>query len=235
MARILNEKEFSQRRNDILDSAQRFAYTKGFEQMSIQDILDDLKISKGAFYHYFDSKSALLEALVDRILGGVMKVIMPIIEDSRLDAVEKLHRYFDAGQRWKSERKDFLLGLFRIWYTDENAVLRQRITAATLKVISPLITRIIRQGIDEEQFDTDDPQAASEVVLTLLQGMGDAMATIILSRDPGPGAQERLEKIVQVYTASLERVLGLKPGRLHLIDMQDMDQWISVAQPTAQS
>jgi AcrR family transcriptional regulator len=30
-------------------------FTKGFEQMSIQDILDELHISKGAFYHYFDS------------------------------------------------------------------------------------------------------------------------------------------------------------------------------------
>jgi len=40
-------------------------YTTGFEQMSVQDILDELKISKGAFYHYFDSKLALLDGLVN--------------------------------------------------------------------------------------------------------------------------------------------------------------------------
>ena len=61
MARSVNEKEYAVKRNEILDVAQRFVYTRGYEQMSIQDILDELHISKGAFYHYFDSKQALLE------------------------------------------------------------------------------------------------------------------------------------------------------------------------------
>ena len=67
MARILKEEEYTVKRNEILDVAQRLIYTKGYEQMTIQDMLDDLQISKGAFYHYFDSKQAVLEALVERI------------------------------------------------------------------------------------------------------------------------------------------------------------------------
>ncbi len=55
MARIV--KEYSVRRNEILDAARQLVYTKGYEQMTIQDILDYLQISKGAFYHYFDSKN----------------------------------------------------------------------------------------------------------------------------------------------------------------------------------
>lgn len=53
MARVVKEKEYAQRRSQIVEAAQRFMYTKGYELMSIQDILDDLGISKGAFYHYF--------------------------------------------------------------------------------------------------------------------------------------------------------------------------------------
>ena len=49
----------SEKRNEILDSARRLVYSKGYEQMTIQDILGELQISKGAFYHYFDSKGAL--------------------------------------------------------------------------------------------------------------------------------------------------------------------------------
>ena len=64
MARAVKEQEYVAKRNGILDAMQRFVYTKGYEQMTIQDILDDLQISKGAFYHYFDSKQAVLEALV---------------------------------------------------------------------------------------------------------------------------------------------------------------------------
>ncbi len=47
-------------RNEILDVAQRLIYTRGYEQMTIQDILDDLGISKGAFHHYSGSRQALL-------------------------------------------------------------------------------------------------------------------------------------------------------------------------------
>ena len=67
MARIVKEEVYAEKRNAILDVAQRLIYTKGYEQMTIQDMLDDLQISKGAFYHYFDSKQAVLEALVERM------------------------------------------------------------------------------------------------------------------------------------------------------------------------
>ncbi len=49
--------------------------------MTIQDILDDLQISKGAFYHYFDSKQALLEAMVERIGVEAVQLLLPIVHD----------------------------------------------------------------------------------------------------------------------------------------------------------
>ena len=67
MARILKEEEYNAKRNKILDFAQGLVYSRGYAHMTIQDILDGLKISRGALYHYFDSKDALLEALVDRM------------------------------------------------------------------------------------------------------------------------------------------------------------------------
>ncbi len=87
MARIV--KEHAVRRNEILDVAQRLVNTKGYEQMTIQDILDDLQISKGAFYHYFDSKQALLEAIIERMVDEVEQLLLPIIHDPHLPA---LHR-----------------------------------------------------------------------------------------------------------------------------------------------
>ncbi len=70
MVRVV--KDYTVRRNEILDVAQRLMVTTGYEQMTIQDILDGLGISKGAFYHYFSSKQELLEAIIERMLerGG---------------------------------------------------------------------------------------------------------------------------------------------------------------------
>src|SRR5712691_1713827 len=114
MARIV--KEHAVRRNEILDVAQRLVYTKGYEQMTIQDILDDLQISKGAFYHYFDSKQALLEALIERLLDEGVQLLLPIVDDPHLPALEKLQRLFDRLVRWKTAQKTFLLALMRVLY-----------------------------------------------------------------------------------------------------------------------
>ncbi len=67
MVRIVKEHEYTAKRNVILDAAQRAVATTGYERMAIADLLGELRISSGAFYHYFDSKPALLFALVERM------------------------------------------------------------------------------------------------------------------------------------------------------------------------
>jgi AcrR family transcriptional regulator len=62
MARVVNEAAYTAQRNAILDATRRVVEIKGYEQMALVDILGELNISSGAFYHYFDSKPALLEA-----------------------------------------------------------------------------------------------------------------------------------------------------------------------------
>ena len=62
MARVVNEATYTAQRNAIFDDAPGGVEIKGYEQMALVDILGELNISSGAFYHYFDSKPALLEA-----------------------------------------------------------------------------------------------------------------------------------------------------------------------------
>src|SRR6516164_9739279 len=127
MARIVKEEEYAEKRNAILDVAQRFIYARGYEQMTIQDILDNLQISKGAFYHYFDSKQALLEALIERMLDQGIQLILPIVQDPHLPALEKLQSYFATIARWRTAQKTFFLSLLRVWYLDDNAIVRQKL------------------------------------------------------------------------------------------------------------
>src|SRR5438876_8405567 len=122
MARIVKEQAYAVRHNAILNVAQRLVYTKGYELMTIQDILDDLQISKGAFYHYFDSKPALLEALIKRMEDEIEKLLLPIVHDPEVSALQKLQHFFDTINRFKTARKVFLLALLHVWYRDDNAI-----------------------------------------------------------------------------------------------------------------
>ena len=88
MPRIV--KEPLERRNEILDATQQLVITKGYERMTIQDVIDRLQISKGAFYHYFDSKQALLDALIQRIQVEAVGFIQPLLDNTQMPALEKL-------------------------------------------------------------------------------------------------------------------------------------------------
>ncbi len=121
-------KEFTVRRNEILDVAQRLMYTKGYEQMTIQDLLDELRISKGAFYHYYRSKQDLLDAMTEHMIDESTSLILPIIQDPVLNALEKLQRYFDTVARWKNAQRKTLIAIMKVWYADDNAIVRQKMT-----------------------------------------------------------------------------------------------------------
>lgn len=227
MARIVKEEEYTGKRNAILDVAQRLIYTKGYEQMTIQDMLDDLQISKGAFYHYFDSKQAVLEALVERIGEEALQLLVPIVHDPALPALDKFQRYLAVANRWKVGQKAFFLALLRVWFTDDNAVVRQKLRAIGIRKIAPLLSEIIYQGVQEGVMRVSHPDQMGEVLASLAQDAGEALGTLLISFDPPRADMQRVERTVAAYTEAFERVLEVPAGSLTLIDDQTLREWIA--------
>jgi len=226
MARIVKEQEYAARRDAILDVAQRLVYTKGYEQMAIQDILNELQISKGAFFHYFNSKQLLLEAIIERMRDGVEQLITPIVHDPHLPALEKLQLFFAAILRWKTERKDFLLALLRVWYADDNAIIRQKLYTAGRKRIAPLLTEIIEQGVKEGVLTTAYPDMVSEVVLSIGRDMGEKLGLLVITFRSEDEDLEYIERTIATYTDALERVLGAPEDSLQVVDIEILKEWL---------
>ncbi|MDN3015874.1 TetR/AcrR family transcriptional regulator [Paenibacillus sp. BSR1-1] len=52
----------------ILDTATKLFVEKGWEETTIQDIVDDLgDLTRGAFYHHFKSKEDIIDAVLNRL------------------------------------------------------------------------------------------------------------------------------------------------------------------------
>jgi AcrR family transcriptional regulator len=232
MARKVKEEDYASRRNEILDAARTLVYTKGYEQMSIQDILDAMKISKGAFYHYFDSKPALLEALIDRFADEAERAVSPILQDPDLTALEKLQHYFSTAVQWKVAQKDYLLAILRVWYSDDNAIIRQKVFSRLLKRFTPSFVPVIQEGIQEGSLSTAYPEQAMQIVFQAIQGLGDKFGEAILTGQAGGGvgnSEDRIqaiEKDVDAYTDSVERILGIQKGSIQLMDAKSVRMWL---------
>ena len=224
MARIFKEEEYATRRNEILDAALRLLYTKGYEQMTIQDIQHGLNISKGAFYHYFKSKQDLLEAIIERMMNEAVAVLEPIIDASHLSALEKLQCYFDTAGKWKTERKDLMLEILRTWYADDNALVRQKIFSSGAQWIGPALGKIVRQGIHEGVFDTPFPDQIGEILVSMFYHMGDLFMGALLNHTV-PITELRHD--IDAYTLAFERVLGAAEGSLVLVDDETLMKWVT--------
>ena len=56
----------SEKRQGLLDAAEKLFCQQGYEKTSVQDILDATGLSKGGFYHHFASKDEVMTALCAR-------------------------------------------------------------------------------------------------------------------------------------------------------------------------
>ena len=57
------EREKEQRRNDIIDAAERVFFNKGLENATMDDVAEHAELSKGTLYLYFKSKEELYLAI----------------------------------------------------------------------------------------------------------------------------------------------------------------------------
>jgi AcrR family transcriptional regulator len=77
MARQSPEKK-EQRRQQILDCAREAFAEKGYQAVTVDDVVARAEIARGTFYLYFDDKRAVLDALVDGFFHRLAAVIVGI-------------------------------------------------------------------------------------------------------------------------------------------------------------
>jgi AcrR family transcriptional regulator len=218
-------KDYDVRRDEILDVAQQLFYRKGFEPTAIQDIIDNAGIAKGTFYHYFGSKLDLLDALIERMLSQTLKSVEPLVDDDRLNALEKVTGFFARIESWKIENKAFFLDVLRVWQKDENAIFRHKLKVASGRSVIPLLTEIIHQGVAEGVFVTDYPDDLAEILLQIGQSVSETASELLLKIEKDDHALDIVERKVAVYEHAVERLLGAPSGTLKLFDFTRVRLW----------
>ena len=225
MARTLDLEAHSLRRDAFIDVAQRLIQTKGYEQSSIQDVLDELGASKGAFYHYFDSKSVLLEAVIEQMTDAALAVMAPIVDDPDLPGLGKLQAIFTTLAQWKGERKQFVIELLRVWMSDDNTVVREHFRRSVTTRITPLLTTIVRQGAAEGTFSVSSPEGAASVLVALLQGASEGATQLFLARQANAVSLDDVRSSLASYAEAYERILGLPAGSWLMLDEATLHLW----------
>jgi AcrR family transcriptional regulator len=225
MARTLNPAVHLVRREAFVDAALRLTQTKGYEQMSIQDVLDAVDASRGAFYHYFDSKQALLEAMVDRIADGALATVEPVVDDPNIAAIDKLERFFGGIAQFKTDRKALMVEFIKVWRSDDNAIMREKVRRTIVERVAAILARIIEQGIREGVFAIDSPRETAAILMMLTTGFQDVATDLFLARQANTISFEDAERTMSSFTHAFERILGARRGSVRVVDQKTLHEW----------
>jgi AcrR family transcriptional regulator len=207
--------EYDERKNEILNAAQKYFYTVGYEKTSVNMIIEELGIAKGTFYHYFNSKVELLDELVDRMALDIMEAINPIAENE-MNAVEKLNLIFTTARTIKTDNIDLMIPAMKVLYSDENIITRYKMNMKNAERMLPLYIKIITQGLNEGCFDTKYPDETALVIINLWLGLGESIIKDLLNN---PNIEE-IKKDIDAYVEAVERILGMKKGKFKIIDIE---------------
>lgn len=194
-------KEAEERKNQILDVAERLFGTKGFDNTSINDIINEIEIARGTLYYHFKSKEDILDAMIGRMTVKLAERASGIGAQKDIPVLQRLTMMLLALQVEGALGNEILAQVHK----PQNALLHQKMQQRLLAEITPLFAGLIREGQAQGICQTEYPAEAAEMALVYTNTVFDALAE---------GSQEEQRGKAAAFIYNLERLLGMEKGSM---------------------
>lgn len=194
-------KDAEERKNEILDVAERLFSTKGFDNTSTGDILAEVGIARGTLYYHFQSKEEILDAVIERMIGQKLAVARELAKRRDLSVWQRLAlmiRALQVSEEWNDSIMEQI-------HKPQNALMHQKIQERLLAGMNPLFTALIEEGVAEGICHTDYPAEVVEMTFLYVNTAFDTLE--------GLSEAERQRKMT-AFIYNLERLLQMKQGSL---------------------
>lgn len=144
----------------ILDVSQRLFLEKGYENTTIQDIVDELGgLTKGAVYHHFKSKEEIMDAVGDRMFFS-NNPFEAVRGRTDLNGLQKLREAVRLNQ---SDKERVRLTAQSIPIAKSPRLLQEMIVS-NRKVLTPYFLELIEEGNRDGSMHTDYPREIAELL-----------------------------------------------------------------------
>jgi AcrR family transcriptional regulator len=233
MARVVKHKDV--RRAEVLDQALALFLERGYENVSLNDLLAVTGTAKGAFYHYFPSKEALVTTLAERSAAEAFEVLRPVFDQPGKNALERLNAGLAASYQVKMamgapEQVAAMAPLLK----PDNQALFVRIVTIWEDLFRPVLTEVITQGVHEGVFDTFDPEGVGDMI----QGFAASMQKHVVHVLDAPDTKSRRKAIdtcvkrLKLYGIATDRILGLPDGSTVVVNRKQLEAMVARLHPT---
>lgn len=161
-------------RQAIIESAQLLMARKGYSAVGLNEILERAHVPKGSFYHYFASKEAAGEAVMQDYFTGYLSDMDRIFAETQLPAAQRLTNYFEQFRETQSF-EDCQGRCLAVKLGAEVADLSESMRIALKAGIASIVDRLedmVSLGGEDGSITTaqPDPRATAEALYGLWVG-----------------------------------------------------------------
>ncbi len=192
-------KEAEERRNEILDVAERLFSTKGFDNTSTNDILNEIGIARGTLYYHFQSKEDILDAMTDRMVRQMFVKAKELAAQKDIPVLQRLTimiKALNVSGDWGDQLMEQI-------HKPQNALMHQKIQEKLLAEMNPLLTGLIEEGIAQGICGTDYPAEVAEMTFLYANTVFDDLMEY---------SEEEKRRKIEAFIYNLERLLKMEQG-----------------------
>lgn len=194
-------KEAEERKQEILDAAERLFASKGFDNTSISDILEETGIARGTLYYHFKSKEELLDAVIERMIEKMTARAKEIADRREIPVLQRFTMMIMVFHVSSDVQEEILLQVHK----PQNALMHQKMQKSLFFRITPLITALIEEGIAQGICQTDYPAEAVEMTFLYANTVFDDLTEY--------GEEEKQRKI-EAFLYHLARLFKIEQKSL---------------------
>lgn len=160
-----------ERRQQIQQAAMRCFARKGYHNTTMDDIVQESGLSKGAIYWYYKSKRELSYATFLDIVQGSQDELVAILEDPALSAQEKLRRVGLSTAEMLKQDPDLVSVTLDFWastvHDEQTEALMRQVYEAYMEVL----TNLVQAGIDSGEFRSVNVRHVAAFYMAGLDGL----------------------------------------------------------------
>ena len=184
-------------RDQVIEAASRLFAARGFDATPLQDIADEVGVTKQAVLHHFPSKEHVRKGVLESILANWRDELPRLLlsataSDDRFDSVlDEVYRLFAASP----ERARFIV---------REALDRPAAARDMLRAIAPMLRGIggyIKNGLEDRSDDIDPDAYVLHVMQMIIGAAAVAEVTTSMLGDRGQDRYDR--ELARIAKASL--------------------------------
>ena len=189
----------NERKQELLKIAYNMFLMKGYDNTSIDDIINEAKIAKGTYYYYFESKEETLEEVINMMINDEVTSAKEILK-MPISIPEKLVRIITSLRPKKNEQE-----IQNTLNKKDNIVMHEKINNRIIEEAVTLLEQVVMEGIENKIFNCTHIKERLKMLLIMSNELFD---------NDEPNMNQ-----VEVFIDTAEKMLGAKEGTLEFIKM----------------